>query len=110
MNNSGKLVVGVLAGAAVGALIGMLLAPEKGSDTRDRLAQMGDDYAGDITDKIRELRDSINARIDALKTDGKNIVEDAINEDVKDLARTAVTGKHVGRSNQNSGFGSGTAL
>ncbi len=59
--------MGVLAGAAAGLLLGVLLAPNKGSDTRDRIAQLGDDYAGDITDKIRELRDSINERIDALK-------------------------------------------
>ena len=35
--STGKLVVGVLAGVAVGALVGMLFAPDKGSETRKKI-------------------------------------------------------------------------
>ena len=75
--SSGKVLLGVLAGAAAGALLGVLLAPEKGSVTRDKLAKMGDDYAGDITDKIRELRDSITDKIDSFREEGEQLVNKA---------------------------------
>ena len=35
---SSKILVGFLAGAAVGALAGILFAPDKGSNTRQKIA------------------------------------------------------------------------
>ncbi|MDP5101782.1 MAG: YtxH domain-containing protein [Nonlabens sp.] len=37
MNNSSKTILGVLAGVAVGAAVGLLYAPESGEDTRKKL-------------------------------------------------------------------------
>ena len=36
---NGKVLLGVLAGIAAGALIGVLLAPEKGSDMRKNISK-----------------------------------------------------------------------
>ena len=36
--NSGKLVLGLLAGLAAGAVLGILFAPEKGTETRLKIA------------------------------------------------------------------------
>ena len=94
MNTSNKLLLGVLAGAAAGAFIGMLLAPEKGSVTRDKLAQLGDDYAGDITDKIRELRESITEKIESLKHEGENAVAEAVSR----TGNTGVGGSGTGNT------------
>ncbi len=105
--SSGKVLLGVLAGAAAGALLGVLLAPEKGSVTRDKLAQMGDDYAGDITDKIKELRDSITDKIDSFKDDGQDLVEKGkakFNETkgaVKNAASNVHGGNNFSTGNQN---------
>lgn len=35
MNENTKIILGVFAGLAAGAALGLLLAPEKGSDSRD---------------------------------------------------------------------------
>lgn len=50
MNNYGKVAVGLLTGVAVGATLGILLAPDKGSETRRKLAGS----AGKLTDTIRQ--------------------------------------------------------
>ena len=53
--NTGKIVLGALAGLAVGAALGILFAPEKGSTTRKRITDRGDDYLDELTTKINSL-------------------------------------------------------
>nr|WP_317632047.1 YtxH domain-containing protein [uncultured Flavobacterium sp.] len=66
-NNLGNGLLAVLAGAALGAAAGMLLAPEKGSKLRrrikdgisresDHLLEKMDDLKNQITGKAREQR------------------------------------------------------
>jgi gas vesicle protein len=46
--NSGKLFIGILAGATLGVLAGILLAPEKGSDTRKRILKKGEGLVDEL--------------------------------------------------------------
>jgi gas vesicle protein len=50
MNDNTKVVVALLAGLAAGAALGILFAPEKGSETRDKLSES----LKDLGDSIRE--------------------------------------------------------
>ncbi len=52
-----RVVLGIVAGAAVGALIGILFAPDKGANTRGRLVRKGEDFVGDLKDKVNRYRD-----------------------------------------------------
>lgn len=47
--------MGVLAGVAAGALIGILFAPDKGIDTRKKIVHKGEDYVDNIKEKINGL-------------------------------------------------------
>jgi gas vesicle protein len=51
MTTTTKVILGLVGAAAVGAAVGLLLAPEKGSDLRKNLA----DQAGKWTDKFGEM-------------------------------------------------------
>jgi gas vesicle protein len=103
--STGKTMLGVLAGFAAGALVGVLLAPEKGSETRKKIAKMGEDYAGDLTDKFNELRDTINEKLGNVEDNGMKMVEKGKSkiDELKNHAKSAVssaTGSQPGASGQ----------
>ena len=49
-NGTGKIIAAFLAGAAAGASLGLLLAPEKGEETRQKLKETFDE----LGDKAQE--------------------------------------------------------
>ena len=51
----GKIVLGALAGAAAGTLIGILFAPDKGSATRKKIAHKGEEYVHNLKGKVTGL-------------------------------------------------------
>jgi gas vesicle protein len=62
MNSSGKVLLGVLAGVATGAVLGILFAPDKGSETRRKIAQKGEDYVDGLKGKFDELVSNISGK------------------------------------------------
>ncbi|MFY8069220.1 MAG: YtxH domain-containing protein [Flavobacterium sp.] len=56
---SGKILVGILAGAVGGALLGILFSPEKGSRLRRNIKYKSEDYADELKDKFNDFVDSI---------------------------------------------------
>lgn len=63
MDNTGKVIVGVLAGIAAGAALGILFAPNKGSETRGRIAGSVKDMGRKIKDGTEEFIHDATARI-----------------------------------------------
>jgi gas vesicle protein len=55
-----NVVLGILAGAAVGALLGVLFAPDKGSKTRRKIYRKGEDIVDDLKDKALDLAEKAN--------------------------------------------------
>lgn len=60
---NGKAVLAVLAGVAAGAAIGMLFAPDRGSDTRQKIAKKSEDLADALNDKIDAKFDELLSTI-----------------------------------------------
>jgi gas vesicle protein len=58
MSNS-KVLLGFLAGAAAGALAGILLAPDKGSETRRKIAGKADELRESVKNKFNQLGDTL---------------------------------------------------
>ena len=71
---SGKVVLGVMAGVAAGAAIGILFAPKKGSKTRKLIARKGEDFADAIKEKVDAVLVDINKQCDKFCNDAEFIV------------------------------------
>jgi gas vesicle protein len=52
MNKSAKMVIAFAAGAAAGLVAGLLLAPEKGSDTRKKIVDAGKKVSNSISEMV----------------------------------------------------------
>jgi len=60
MNNVSKIGVALLAGVAIGAVIGIMLAPEKGAETCRTLKQLLKDCGGRLIDFSADGGDELN--------------------------------------------------
>jgi len=49
MNTTSKVILGILGAAAAGVVIGMLVAPEKGEETRKKLKKTAGEWADNLT-------------------------------------------------------------
>jgi gas vesicle protein len=67
--NSGKIIIGALAGLAAGALIGIFFAPDKGSDSRNNIVKKGEDYLDFVKNKFNSLLDSISGKFNGGKVE-----------------------------------------
>ena len=70
--SSGKVLLGALAGLAAGALIGVLIAPEKGSDTRKKISKQGKENLDAMKDKFTDFLDNVSGKFDKVKEDVSN--------------------------------------
>ncbi|MDW5288246.1 YtxH domain-containing protein [Formosa sp. PL04] len=67
MSKSGNAVLGLLAGTAIGALIGILYAPDEGSKTRKRLSKEASAAADKMNNSAHDLKDKVSASAHDLK-------------------------------------------
>ena len=77
MNDNSKVVIALLAGLAAGAALGLLFAPEKGSETRDKL-----------TESLKNLGESIKETA-ANEIDNLVGLKDKIVENIKIKMQTS---------------------
>ncbi|MEI6682469.1 MAG: YtxH domain-containing protein [Bacteroidota bacterium] len=84
---SGKVVLGVLAGVAAGAALGILFAPARGSSTRRKISRKSDEYTDEIGEKFNDFIESIKVKFDSVEKvarmmadKGKLKVEEAVEE------------------------------
>ena len=88
--NSGKVVLGVLAGVAIGAMFGILFAPDKGSNTRRKISQKRDDYIDELEEKFNDFTDSIADKFDTVKDGATRIVKNG-KQKVQDIESEVIS-------------------
>jgi gas vesicle protein len=60
MSTASKVTLGILGAAAAGVVIGLLIAPEKGSEMRKRVQKTASGWADDLTNLFNDGKDALN--------------------------------------------------
>lgn len=92
-----KVILGTLSGLAIGAMAGILFAPEKGSTTRKHIMDKKDNYVDQLKSKLGEISDSLTKKFESAMQDAEEIVDrgNELYDDVKyDLKNSTSNFKH----------------
>lgn len=75
--SSGKLLLGVLAGVAAGAVLGILFAPDEGAKTRKKIVKKGEEFTDGLKEKFDKFKDEITEKFEKVKEDVTDFAEKA---------------------------------
>lgn len=73
--STGKVVLGTVAGLAIGGILGVLFAPEKGSVTRQQIMDRGNDYADELKSKYNDFADTLSEKFQSGKEFAQVVAE-----------------------------------
>lgn len=77
MSSRGNSFLAFLIGAAAGGVLGVLFAPDKGTNTRDKLSYQLDKYKKRLEEIIEDLVEGGDLVENEAKSEGEKIVKDA---------------------------------
>ena len=80
-----KGLLGLATGLAVGATLGILFAPDKGTKTRKKIASKTQEAKDKLKDNFDDLVDNISEKYNSLRHDGEEILKNG-----KEKAKKAV--------------------
>jgi len=71
-----KFLLGLAAGIAAGAVLGILLAPDKGSETRRKIMDRSGEFADGIKEKFNSVTGAIKEKYQGMRQNAEGLVAD----------------------------------
>ncbi len=90
--STSKVLLGIVAGLAAGAVVGILMAPDSGVNTRQRISTKGQGMVDDLKGKFNDFLDGFMSHVETVKDDASDIADRA-------KAKIGDTVKKVGNYN-----------
>lgn len=82
MSDNGKVLGALVLGAAAGAVLGILFAPSKGSELREKISSSAGDLIDELTEKINEgketlseLKEKVTSKVEDIKSKSESEFE-----------------------------------
>lgn len=72
----GRIFFGILAAMGVGAVLGVLFAPEKGSVTRAKISRKTNEIGDDLNSKFTDVVETVNKKMEVLKEEANKMATD----------------------------------
>lgn len=80
--------LGIIAGLAVGATLGVLLAPDKGEKTRKKIISKSKEAKDKLKDSFDDFLDTVSDKYSSLKEEGEDLLKKE-KEDLKERMKKA---------------------
>ena len=77
MNSTGKFILGVLGAAAAGTVVGLLIAPDKGSETRKKIVESIGKLAIDAANVLQAGKQQLSEASDTVAEEAEGLKKDA---------------------------------
>mgnify|MGYP003514301915 CR=1 FL=1 len=76
-NNTNKILTALAAGIAIGGVLGILFAPDKGENTRKKIADNGKKLSDSLMDTVKEGKNKLTGFKNNLRERADALVESA---------------------------------
>jgi gas vesicle protein len=77
MSKKSNSILTFVLGAGIGAVLGVLYAPDSGNNTRDKLSYRLTKYKGELEDLINQLMEGKNLPDNVAKSEGDKVITEA---------------------------------
>ena len=77
MKTNSRIILGIVGAAAAGAIIGLLVAPDKGSELRKKISNAASDFASELTNLLAKGKEEYANAKESIVNETKGLKSDA---------------------------------